>query len=75
MFSEVEVGGSALFANVIPNRSYTNTVKQRLVLLCIKLINNWEAVLVRCILPVYKLLLSSEETSTYCESKGVSSEA
>lgn len=27
LFSEVEVGGSALFANVIPNRSYTNAIR------------------------------------------------
>lgn len=27
LFSEVEVGGSALFANVIPNRSYTNSIR------------------------------------------------
>lgn len=27
LFSEVEVGGSALFASVIPKRSYTNTIR------------------------------------------------
>ena len=30
LFSEVEVGGSGLFANVIPNRSYTNAIRAAL---------------------------------------------
>lgn len=56
----MEVGGSALFANVIPNRSHTNAITGAFGSFAHKS-DNQKVAIVRCILQFSELLLSLEE--------------